>query len=296
MPDAASPTKPPTDWTYRRILDWTQDALKKHGSESPRVEAEVLLAHAADCQRILLYTRLDEPTPDAVRTAMRGLVQRRINAEPVAYLVGRREFFSLPFEVSRQTLIPRPETETLVMAALGWLEEHPGRRQVLDVGTGSGCVAVAIARNCGDARITAIDVCEEAAAIARQNVTSNAVTDRVDVRVGDLTAPADGEAYDVLVSNPPYVRSDEIPTLQTDVRMHEPRLALDGGADGLDVVRRLVAEGAACVTAGGLLAIEVDPAQIEACRELIETSEDWTDFAAVRDANGAERVVTAVRR
>ena len=297
MPDAAAPPRPAsnTDWTYRRILDWTQDALKKHGSDSPRVEAEVLLSHAAGCQRILLYTRLDDPTPEAVRTAMRGLVQRRIKAEPVAYLVGKREFFSLPFEVSKDTLIPRPETETLVMAALGWLEEHPGRRRVAEVGTGSGCVAVALAKHCEDAVVSAVDVSPGATAVAAKNVETNGVSDRVSVVEGDLLGPLGRESFDVLVSNPPYVKSGEIAGLDADVRAHEPRLALDGGDDGLDVVRRLIDEGAAAVEAGGLLAVEVDPGQMAACRGLIDGSAAWGEFAVLKDANGAERVFTAVR-
>ena len=282
------------DWTYRRILDWTQDALRKHGSDSPRVEAEILLAHAADCQRILLYTRLDEPTPEAVRQTMRSLVQRRMKAEPVAYLVGRREFFSLDFAVSAATLIPRPETETLVMAGLDWLAEHPGRRAVLDVGTGTGCVAAAVAKECADAQVTAVDVSPEAAEVARGNVERLKLSDRVEVLKSDLFAAVAGRTFDLILSNPPYVRTGEIAGLDADVRAHEPHSALDGGADGLDVVRRLIAKGPAFLTPGGRMALEVDPSQIQSCRELFAAS-GWADVSVAKDANGDERVISATR-
>lgn len=282
----------PDVWTYRRILDWTQGKLREHGSDSPRVEAEVLLAHAAKCQRILLYTRLDEPTPEAVRAAMRDLVQRRMRAEPVAYLVGHREFFSLDFVVTPAVLVPRPETETLVMSALNWLDNHPDRTRVLEVGVGSGCVSIAIAKNRPNVSITGVDISDDALAVARQNVDKHGLSDRIDLRSGPTFRAVAGEQFDVIVSNPPYIRLDEMPQLDADVRNHEPGIALAAGDDGLDVVRELMANGRQHLVPGGFMTLEIDPAQVAACRQLFDAA-GWADFEVTKDANGDDRVVSA---
>lgn len=280
-------------WTYRKILDWTQQRLKDCGAESPRVEAEVLLAHAAGCQRILLYTRLDEPTPEAVRGKMRDLVQRRVKFEPVAYLVGHREFFSLDFDVSRAVLVPRPETESLVMAALDRMpSERPGR--VLEIGVGSGCVSVAIAHTRKNARIVAVDISQDALQVAQRNVAKHRLSDRIELRQGSCYEAVVGEMFDLIVSNPPYIRIDEMPGLQADVRLHEPELALVAGDDGLDVVRTLVAEGRNLLREGGSICLEIDPAQVPAVTALFQ-QHGWGEVVVMKDCNGDERVICAKR-
>lgn len=260
-PPAPTPAPTPAAWTVRRVLDWTIGYLREHGSESPRLDAEVLLAHARNCKRIQLYTDYDALLPDDVRARMRELVKRRAAAEPVAYLVGHREFFSLEFEVNRDVLIPRPDTETLVVEALACLkgQEQP---RVLDLGTGSGCIAVAIAVNHRGAQVTAVDVRDASLAVAARNAERHSVADRIAFRHGDLFAPlAPDRPFDLIVSNPPYVPTDEIDRLAPDVRDHEPRAALDGGADGLDVIRRIVGEAAAHLVPGGWLLLECSPDQ-----------------------------------
>ena len=194
-------------WTVRRILEWTIPHLKSHGSESPRLDAEILLAHARGCPRIQLYTNYDEPLTDTQRSTMRDLVKRRAAAEPVAYLVGHREFFSLDFQVTKDVLIPRPDTETLVVDAIEALKQQPAPR-VLDIGTGSGCIAISLAVNCPNATVTAIDLSPAALDIARANADKHKIGDRIRWLCGDLFAPlvAD-EQFDLVVSNPPYIAS-----------------------------------------------------------------------------------------
>lgn len=290
----AEPTEeqPNEVWTVRRVLDWTVGHLRAHGSESPRLDAEVLLAHARGCERIQLYTRFEEPLEDDERELMRNLVKRRANHEPVAYLVGFREFYGLHVRVTPDVLVPRPETETLVLEAVERLQGLASPR-VLDVCTGSGCVAIAIAHELREATVAAVDLSPEAAAVARENVDHHDLGDRVTVHVGDLLDPAGEGPFDAIVANPPYVTDSEYPELPPDV-LHEPRLALVAGADGLDVVRRLVAAAPSRLTDRGLLLIEVDPQQIEPVRSLSREA-GLGETTVARDANGAPRVVVARR-
>lgn len=307
----------PNAWTVRRIIDWTKDYLSRHGSDSPRVEAEILLSHAWNCDRILLYTRFEQAAPDRVREQMRDLVRRRASNEPVAYLVGHREFHSLKFAVSPAVLVPRPETETLVEEALEFVrgaaspvgeadarpeagaddggsqpEAPPVARpvSVLDLGTGSGCLAVTIAKRCPSAAIDAVDLSPDAIAIAATNAERHDVSDRVRFLEGDLFEPVGGGAYDLIVSNPPYVTTDEMPTLDADVRDHEPHLALDGGADGLDVARRLIADAPQHLRAAGALMLELDPAQMRPASELL-TAAGFVRLRTARDLSGRQRVL-----
>ena len=186
---SANATNPADTWTIRRVLEWTTGYLSEHGSESPRLEAEILLAYAKQCPRIQLYTHFDDELSDEVRGRMRALVKRRADLEPVAYLVGHREFFSLDFEVNRDVLIPRPETELLVMEALEALKAAEVSGRVLDIGTGSGCIAIAIAHRAPTAAVTAVDISESALVVARRNAERHHVADRVSFLQGDLFAP-----------------------------------------------------------------------------------------------------------
>ena len=297
MSEAAATPMPAEDvWTVRRILDWTIPHLKKHGSESPRLDAEILLAHARGCQRIQLYTQFDAPLTDVQRAAMRDLVKRRSAAEPVAYLVGHREFFGLDFQVTSDVLIPRPDTETLVVEAIEWLKTQSQPR-VLDVGTGSGCIALTLAVNCPQAQVTAIDLSAAALTIAQQNAVKLGVVDRVRFLHGNLFAPlADGEQFDLIASNPPYVTSAEIATLQPDVRLHEPHSALDGGPDGLDVIRRLIADVPKHLVPGGRLLIEIACEQADTVAQLLAANGNYAEIAILKDLAKQPRVVRAVRK
>lgn len=265
------------EWTVRRILDWTVAYLKEHGSDTPRLDAEILLAHARNCPRIQLYTQYDTPLTDSQRSTMRDLVRRRAAAEPVAYLVGHKEFFSLDVLVNRHVLIPRPDTETLVMTALDTVRERASSANsggpdspadILELGTGSGCIAVALAKNLPFARVTAVELSPEAIQVARSNMERHQLAEQITLLEGDLFAPVGGgRRFDVIVSNPPYVCREELEQLDPDVRDHEPHHALDGGPDGLDVIRRIVAESPDYLKKQGWLMLELSSEQASTVRQ-----------------------------
>ena len=280
-------------WTVRRVLHWTTEHLQKHGSETPRLDAEILLAFTRGCDRIHLYTRFDDELTDVERAKMRDLVKRRAAREPVAYLVGHREFYGVDFLVSADVLIPRPETETLVLETLE-LAKTLSQPRILDLGTGSGCIAVSLALNQPTAAITAVDISAEALEIAQRNAQRHHVNGRIEFLLGDLFAPLAADAkYDLIVSNPPYVRRGEIPTLQPEVRLHEPSGALDGGVDGLDVIRLLIDGAADRLTAGGALLFEFSPEQATPIREMLEADAHWTAVRIIKDLSRLDRIALA---
>ena len=276
----------------KRILDWTIPYLKEHGSETPRLDAEVLLAFARKCPRIRLYTDYDQPLTNQQRSVMRDLVRRRANAEPVAYLVGHREFFSLDFLVEPGVFIPRPETETLVIKTLDRIAGLSASR-VLDLCTGSGCVAITVAVREPRARVTAIERNEIPLRVSRKNAERHQTGDRVQILSGDLFSalPAECPPFDVIVSNPPYVTTAEIATLPPEVQAHEPHAALDGGADGLDVIRHILETAPAYLKPGGWVLLEMDPSQIQPVLELAAHSGIWEPREVYEDLHGRQRCV-----
>ena len=287
---------PPTVWTIQALLKWTADFLRGKGIESARLESEVLLAHVLKCPRIELIARSQEQPADADRSTFRELIKRRVDGWPVAYLVGVKEFYLLKFEVSPAVLIPRPETETLVLEALRLLKPLT-TPSVLDLGTGSGCIAISIAHQKKDARVAAVDVSPDALDVARRNAAINGVADRIAFTQGDLFAavPA-GAAFDLVASNPPYVTPGELATLAPDVRDHEPRLALDGGPDGLAFYRRIAAGVGAFVKPGGWLLVEIGETQDEAVRALLAERAELDVGPTLKDAAGRPRVVRAKKK
>lgn len=293
-----------TPWTVARLLTWTRTHLHQRGIESARLCAELLLAHAMQCQRIHLYTRFDEEPPGDIRDRFRDLVRQAAAGHPIAYLTGTKEFFSLPFEVTPDVLIPRPETEILVERTIDLVRKSGGRlREILDLGTGSGCIAISLARNLPDARIFASDISPAALAVARRNAERLGPTDRIDFRAGDLFAPWSDSAtgastprdmtFDIVVSNPPYVATEGAP-VEASVRKYEPAAALFAGPDGLAVIRPLVADAATRVRPGGHLLLEVAFDQSPAVRALLANG-PWGDIVNYRDGGGHERVVHARR-
>ena len=282
-------------WTVKRILDWTTQHLRNKGSDTPRLDTEILLAHARNCTRIELYTRFDEVLSDEERSLMRTLVERRAESEPVAYLVGYREFFGLEFAVSSDVLIPRPDTETLVMEMIDVLKQRPAAR-LLDMGTGSGCIAISAAVHCPDAQVTAIDISAAALQIAVSNAEKHGVSQRVEFLQGDLFAPlGDRDRFDVIVSNPPYVRQDELSQLPRDVGHYEPHLALLAGSDGLDVIRRLVAQLPDHLTEHGQVILEIAPEMSDKVCDLLAGAGGFQDIRPINDLSGRVRVISACR-
>lgn len=291
---------PPTEvWTNGRLLQWTSDFLRKHGAASPRLDAEVLLAETLGQPRIALYTRFDEEPGEAARSRFRDLVRRRAAGEPVAYLVGHREFFSLPFAVTPDVLIPRPETEFVVIALLdaarsGNLAERD--LQIADVGTGSGIIATCAAKHLPRSRVTAIDISPAALAVARQNLLTHGVADRVECLVGDLLEPCPAEPrFDFVVSNPPYVSEQELQQTAAEVRDYEPRLALLAGPAGDEVIARLIPQAATRLVPGGQLICEISPMLDGPVRALLARDGRFETPVVRKDLAGHARVVSARR-
>ncbi len=285
-------------WTIGRLLSWTADYLKEHQSASPRLDAEVLLAEALECRRIDLYTRFDETPDDDARTSFRGFVRRRAEGTPVAYLVGRREFYSLSFRVTADVLIPRPETELLVVALLDLARSRPVGKEIsiADVGTGSGIVAICAAKQLPNCRVTAIDVSPAALAVARENATEHGVTERIDLVESDLFAAVDPQQrFDFIVSNPPYVTTAELAALSPDVRNFEPYRALAAGQQGVDVIERLIRQAGDRLHGGGHLLFEVSPTVHDAARSLLESDERFTPGETIKDLARLPRVVQGSR-
>lgn len=285
-------------WTIGRLLTWTTDYLRRHGSENPRLDAEVLLAYARGCQRIELYTHFDEVADEAVRTRFRDMIRRRAEGAPVAYLVGEREFFSLKFSVTPDVLIPRPETEfvvvTLLERARSLGADHPWR--VVDLGTGSGILAVCAAKHLPASHVWALDSSPKALAVARANVQKHGLEERITLIEGDLFAsfPAD-ELFEFIVSNPPYVSEVEYAGLSASVRDYEPYQALVAGARGTEVIERLVPQAADHLTPGGWLIFEISPMIQEAVEEIVRAEPRLELGPTVRDLARLPRVVQARR-
>jgi release factor glutamine methyltransferase len=280
----------------RAAMEWAAERLEEAGVDDPRRDAEVLLCHAAGLSRAQVLAFRDEPVPEAGLEAFRAAVARRATLEPVAYIIGEREFWSLPFKVTPAVLIPRPETETLVAACLERLPAPPRAPRILDVGTGSGAILGAQGSERPDATLLGVDLSPEALAVARENLDALAATrgsGRAELRCGDLFGPiADDERFDLIVSNPPYIGTEEADDLMADVRDHEPDLALYGGAGGLAIIERLVAEAPRHLAPGGWLAFEMAVRQRDAVDALLAAS-GCDEHAIGRDLSGDPRWAVA---
>lgn len=256
-------------WTTLAVLDWTAKRFADAGMPSARLEAQLLLGHVLACTKVQLYTQFDKPLAEAELARYRDLIRRRLGGEPLAYLVGEQEFWSLPFYVDAGVLVPRADTETLIQVVLDATADRKAPLRVLELCTGSGAVAVTLARELPAATVVATDVSPAAVAMAQRNVERHGLAARVTVLAGDLwAAVADAVPFDVIVANPPYIATAVIPTLAADVR-REPHLALDGGADGLALIRRIVDGVAAHAAPGALIALEHGYDQGPAVRALL---------------------------
>jgi release factor glutamine methyltransferase len=289
--NSPSPLDPP--WTILKILQWATPYFQSRDIDSPRLTAEILLAHVLGVERIDLYARFDQPLSNEELSHLKSLIRRRINREPAAYIIGRKEFMGIDLAVSPDVLIPRPETEFLVGAALDVLPdavETPPRR-VIDMGTGSGAVVIALARHRPGHRYFAFDISAAAIETARANAAAvNA--DNIVFSAGDLFAPLgeDPEKFDLIVSNPPYIPSARIPELAPEISRYEPSAALDGGPDGLAVIRRIVASAPSFLNPDGRLMMEIGHDQAGAVSRLAAETGDFSDVLFVRDYAGYERI------
>ncbi|MBI9016469.1 MAG: peptide chain release factor N(5)-glutamine methyltransferase [Phycisphaerae bacterium] len=283
-----------TEWTIKALLQWTTEHFQKASIESPRLCAEILLSHVLKCKRLELYTRFDFiPEPDKL-AEFKKLIKRCINHEPVQYLIGSAGFYSLDFIVNSSVLIPRPETEAIVTAAIDYLRSNNIESPTaLDLCTGSSCIACALAKNNPDVKIIAIDISVDALETASRNIESHNLDDRITLIQSDMFSniPAD-QTFDLLLSNPPYVNDKRMNELPANVK-HEPRSALHGGDDGLDFYKIIINEGTSKINPGGQLIIEIDHDQSGAITEMLEATQQYENIKILRDHNNHERIMLA---
>ncbi len=287
-------------WTILRLLQWTTEHLKKSGSPSPRLDAEVLLAHARGCERIALYTAFAEEPDESVKAKFREVVKRRAQGEPVAYLVGKKEFYSLPFQVSKDCLIPRGETEHIVVECLDRakpiLAAEPSKHfSIVDVCTGSGCIAVSVAKHLPQCTITAIDLSPGAVTIAKANVEQHKLSDRISVVESNLLDTVADNSVDFVLSNPPYVSEAEYAKLDKTVREHEPRIALVGGASGMEIIEQLASQAAKKLVPNGWFICELSPMIADQVESHMASTNQWTNITIVKDLARLKRLVVAQR-
>jgi len=284
-------------WTILRLLQWTTGYLEGKGAESARLDAELLLAHVRGCPRIELYTDFDQVATDDERTRFKSLVQRRAAGEPVAYLLGQKEFYSRNFEVTPAVLIPRPDTESLVVAALDWLsaKQSSEAASLADIGTGSGVLAITLALKYPSARVFASDIEAEALKVARRNATEHGVDGQIDFVCGSYFGERACGPFDLVVSNPPYVSESEYADLPVSVRDYEPHSALVAGVEGSECVIALLEAAADRVRPGGGCIVEISP-MIEAKVKQLIDQDRWHTENVVKDQAGLSRALVLERR
>lgn len=314
-------------WTIGRILKWTEQYFKDKGIESPRLDAEVLLAHVLEKQRIYLYVHFDEPLQPAELAAYREMIKQRVLRVPVAQILGEKEFMGLTFKVTADTLVPRPDTEILVQAAVERLKAMKGEAKapedealadgeeassaanrdeaavdvsqeplrIADIGTGSGAICLSVLRYLAGTVADTVDISPAARAVAEENAASLGLQDRVTFHTGDLLQPLVGMTFAAILSNPPYIPEADIATLAPEVRLKEPHTALSGGQDGLDFYRRLAKEAPAMLVPGGFMAFEVGIHQAEPVAALAKANPLIASTEILPDYAGIDRVVVAWR-
>ncbi len=278
-------------WTIRRLLSWATEDFRQRGLGSPRLEAELLLGHALGMTRIDLILKSELAPESGELTRFRELVRRRRAAEPTAYLLGRREFYGIPIRVDRRVLVPRPDTETLVQVALERSRRRSAHGRALDLCTGSGCVAIAFARHRPGWSVTGVDVSNDALQVAEDNALRVGNILGLAWLAGDLFEPLSPRRFDLITANPPYIPTATYLALEATIREFEPRLALDGGSDGLDVTRRIVRDAPEWLEHDAMLAVEIAFDQAQAVTELFQKS-GFVDVDCERDYGGRDRVVS----
>lgn len=273
-------------WDVLKVLTWTKGYLAEKGVENPRLEAEWMLCEALSLDRVGLYLNFDKPLSEEELTRYRAMVGRRAKREPLQYILGTQEFMGLEFRVTPSVLIPRHDTEVLVTEAI---KRGTQVQRILDIGTGSGCIAVAVAKALPEVAVVAVDISSEALKVARQNAETHEA--QVDFVEGSLFSPLAGRRFDMILSNPPYIPEEELETLQREVRDFEPLGALDGGTDGLDFYRRIVAQAPDHLNEAGWLLFEVGAGQAPEVLALLKEQGFSRDTFSALDPAGIERVV-----
>ena len=278
------------------LLTWARDILLKAGVPSPQADAEWTLAHVLECSRSELHLRAHQPLTPAQNATYRNLIHRRADRIPLQHLLGNTEFYGIPFRTSPDALIPRPETETLIEVTLNHLNTCTNLR-ILDIGTGSGIIAITLSKALLGSHVIATDISRKALRLASQNAHLNGVLDRISFLQTDLLTPfATPESFHAILSNPPYIPSNAIHALQPEVRTFDPRLALDGGCDGLDFYRKIIPASIPLLAPGGLLGLEIGHDQANAVTQLLDRQMGLTHIATHTDLGGHPRVVLAQRR
>ncbi len=287
-------------WTIQKLLNWTTQYFTDKGIDSPRLSAELLLSHVLGLKRIELYTDFDKPVAKADLDRLHVLVKRAAEHEPIAYLTGRCEFYSLAFTVTPDVMIPRPETELLVARAVEFLRARDGQQFVCDLCTGCGCVAIAIASNFDKARVIATDISEAALSIAAANVEAHGLTSRIELLCGDLFEPIvpqlDTDRFDLVVCNPPYISQVDYEKLEKTVRNHEPRSALYGGTDGLDILRKVISQAGQFMKDESVLMLEIGYDQGSDVQQLLEQAGRFDGISIEKDENMCDRLAVCRRK
>jgi release factor glutamine methyltransferase len=286
-------------WTIQKLLNWVSDYLNNKNVDSPRLSAELLLSYVLRLKRIELYTKFDKIVNAEQLDELHRLVSRAGQNEPIAYLTGRTEFYSLEFAVTSHCLIPRPETELLVDRAIEFLRSRGDNQLVCDLCTGCGCIAVALAKNVAGVRLVAADISDAALQVAMQNARKHEVADRIQFLHGDLFEPVIPQLgksqFDLVVCNPPYVTSGEYQALEPNVKDYEPKQALLGGADGLDVYRKISAQVGSFLKPDAAIILEIGCAQGQKVADLLEETGLFACISVQKDLHDNDRIVTAQR-
>lgn len=278
-------------WTISSLLNWTVNYFKSKNIQSARLDAEVLLSHVLRQERIYLYVHFDEPMEQNELSKFREYVKKRAQHVPIAYIIGEREFMGLPFKVTKDTLIPRPDTEILVENVLNNVDKDK-EIEIVDIGTGSGAIILSLLVNLPKAQGKTVDISSKAIEVAKENAVNLQVDDRCEFFVGDLFAPLNGNKFDLIVSNPPYIPQKDIATLEDDVKEYEPVSALTDGGDGLSYYRRLLSEGKAYIKENGFIALEIGIYQSNDVKQ-IAMDNGWKNIKIIKDYAGIDRVVLA---
>jgi release factor glutamine methyltransferase len=288
---------PEESWTVLKLLQWTTDYFQKNNVPEPLSSAEVLLAHVLGKDRLFLYLNYDRPMEASELTAYRASIKRRLEGEPNQYITGLQEFWSLPLRVSPDVLIPRPETEVLVEAVLEFLDKAEPIVDILDLGTGSGAIAIALARELPAARIVATDLSMAALRLAKKNAKLNQVDERIFFVRGDMLGAILGgsQKFTIMVTNPPYISDAEILELPREIRDFEPHHALEGGPDGLAVIRRIIAEAPTVLSPAGALFMEIGANQAERVAALVKDGQRYKSYRIIKDYSGLDRVLVAIK-